>query len=148
MLSIKKIDKYSGKKKLMYLGDFVKLLKNYISYATLVACLLLLLSGCDPWAMENKFPNLVTITKTTKFGKADDKVSPLKSKTGVVKMSHKTHEDLGLKCIKCHHKFANDARIKQCAKCHIGNDGYETMHGLCLDCHIKNDGPQKCVQCH
>ncbi len=98
-----------------------------------------------------KSTDKVTITKTTKYGKSADGVTPLKSQLGPVVMSHKTHEDMGMACTDCHHKEANDGRIKKCAAsgCHTGFQGYETLHGLCVDCHIKvKDGPQKCMECH
>ncbi|MBN2161230.1 MAG: cytochrome c3 family protein [Spirochaetes bacterium] len=73
----------------------------------------------------------------------------MKSRVGVVRFSHKTHEEEGMKCVECHHKNANPERIKKCAVCHTGANGYETMHGLCVDCHIeKKEGPQKCYECH
>ncbi len=115
----------------------------------LIVALLAVSCSLDPWSTGNKFPNLVKITKTTKFSKAADGVSPMKSQLGVVIFSHKTHEDMGMKCIQCHHKKNNDAREKRCAVCHKGDDGYEKLHGLCVDCHIaKGDGPQKCFECH
>ncbi|HRZ28146.1 MAG TPA: cytochrome c3 family protein [Spirochaetota bacterium] len=108
-------------------------------------------AGCnvDPWAKGNGVTDKVTITKITEFGKAPDGVTPLKANVGAVMMSHKTHAAQGLDCAACHHKQHNPQREKVCAKCHIGDNGYERMHGLCLDCHIaKKDGPQKCMECH
>ena len=103
----------------------------------------------DPWVADKQYPNMVTITKITSFGKSADGASPMKSRLGVVRFSHKTHDAMGLKCVKCHHKKANPGRVKQCASCHVGDNGYNTMHGLCVDCHIeKKDGPQKCKECH
>jgi hypothetical protein len=109
----------------------------------------------DPWITEEKPTNIVTITKTAKLidkEKSEDKA--YKSHVGAVKISHKVHEEQGLKCIDCHHKNingknANPAREKKCAVCHYGENGYETLHGLCVDCHIKKKaGPQKCKECH
>lgn len=124
---------------------------NRLMPAAIAALFVFIASACalDPWGAGKKFPNMVTITKTTKFALATDGVSPMKSQLGVVKFSHKTHEDMGMKCVDCHHKNANADRIKQCAVCHKGDNGYETMHGLCVDCHIaKKDGPQQCFECH
>ena len=103
----------------------------------------------DPWTTGEKLTDVVAITKTTQTGH-----KAFKSQVGVVKMSHNIHEKQGLKCIDCHHKNingknANPAREKKCATCHYGDNGYETMHGLCVDCHIKRKaGPQKCKECH
>ena len=109
---------------------------------TVISC------GRDPWVLGDGATDKVTITKITKFGTASDG-SPFKGNVGAVVMSHKTHEDAGLTCYDCHHKNSNPEREKVCAKCHIGDNGYETMHGLCLDCHIgKKEGPQKCMECH
>lgn len=103
----------------------------------------------DPWVAGKEYPNMVTITKITTYGKSADGSSPMKSSLGAVKFSHKTHEEKGMKCIECHHKKANPGRIKQCAVCHVGDNGYNTMHGLCVDCHIeKKEGPQHCKECH
>jgi hypothetical protein len=105
----------------------------------------------DPWVTRGnpKDTDEVVITKVTAYGKQADGVSPYKGQVGAVTMSHKVHEKQGLACIDCHHKKGNDDRIKQCAKCHNGQAGYETMHGLCVDCHIKEKkGPQKCMECH
>ena len=111
--------------------------------------------GLDPWVTEEKPTDIVTITKTTRsFDKQQSEGKVYKSQVGAVKMSHKIHEEKGLKCIDCHHKNikgknANPDREKICAKCHYGENGYETLHGLCVDCHIKRKaGPQKCKECH
>jgi hypothetical protein len=122
---------------------FTAILSAGILAVALFAC------NKDPWILGDAPTDKVTITKVTEFGKAQDGVTPLKGNVGAVKMSHKTHEEQGLKCVDCHHKANNPERTKQCARCHIGEKGYQTMHGLCLDCHIaKNDGPQKCMECH
>lgn len=113
---------------------------SFVVLFTVVSC------KNDPHAIGESSTDKVTITKVTKFGK-NKKGEPLKGTLGAVVFSHKTHEDM--KCIDCHHKFLNPEREKKCAVCHKGDDGYETMHGLCLDCHIKKkDGPQKCTECH
>jgi len=117
----------------------------------LAVAILFALNSCkmDPTLTGLQSTDKVTITKTTKFGKGSDRISPMKSQLGAVVMSHKVHEKAGLKCIDCHHKDNNDDRIKQCAVCHKGDNGYETLHGLCVDCHIaKKKGPQECMQCH
>lgn len=123
---------------------------NKIIPVAVIGILVVVAVACDkdPWALGDSPTDKVTITKITKFGKAPDG-SPLKGNVGVVVMSHKTHQEEGLTCFDCHHKENNPEREKVCARCHIGDDGYETMHGLCLDCHIaKKDGPQKCMECH
>lgn len=113
--------------------------------------LVMLACDSDPWVNRGNPVDTdeVVITKVTAYGKQADGVSPYKGNVGAVTMSHKVHAEQGLACIDCHHKKGNDARIKQCAKCHNGQPGYETMHGLCVDCHIaKGKGPQKCMECH
>lgn len=119
--------------------------------ASITALTAFMVNACslDPWVVGNEYPNMVTITKTTAYGKSADGSSPMKSAVGAVKFSHKTHEEIGMNCNDCHHKKANPERIKQCANCHKGDNGYETMHGLCVDCHIKKkEGPQHCKECH
>jgi hypothetical protein len=103
----------------------------------------------DPWTAGEAPTDIITITKTTSARPAKEGEKLLKSQVGVVHMSHKVHQDKGLTCIECHHKKNNPEREKKCAKCHYGENGYETMHGLCVDCHIKRrEGPVKCKQCH
>lgn len=113
----------------------------------------LVFSACesDPWIHKGNpsDTDVVVITKVTAFGTQKDGLSSYKGQVGAVTMSHKVHEDLGMQCYDCHHKANNDDRIKQCAKCHNGTAGYDTMHGLCVDCHIgKGKGPQQCMECH
>jgi hypothetical protein len=104
----------------------------------------------DPWVAGDSPTNEVAISKTTRAfdqAKADEAV--YKSQVGVVKISHKAHEEKGLKCEVCHHKKNNADREKKCAKCHTGEKGYKTMHDLCIGCHIeRKEGPQKCKECH
>ncbi|MBN1495701.1 MAG: cytochrome c3 family protein [Spirochaetes bacterium] len=124
---------------------------NFFSAAAIAIFIAIIATACslDPWVAGKEYPDVVAITKTTRFGKVSNGISPMKSAAGVVHFSHKTHEGLGIQCIECHHKKDNPERIKQCATCHIGDNGYNTMHGLCLDCHIaKKDGPQNCQGCH
>ncbi len=104
----------------------------------------------DPWTSGDTPTDIVTITKTTRaFDKEKSSGKEYKSQVGAVKMSHKVHEDKGIPCEKCHHKKGNPDREKKCALCHTGDNGYNTMHGLCLDCHIaRKEGPQKCKECH
>ncbi len=119
------------------------------SAMVILAAIIVQTCSLDPWVTGKKYPETVIITKITRFGKSADGVSPMKSQLGAVKFYHKTHEKIGMKCVECHHKTANPDRIKQCAFCHIGENGYTTMHGLCLDCHIdKKEGPQQCKECH
>ncbi len=115
----------------------------------LIAATIATACSLDPWTTGKEYPDIVTITKITRFGKSADGSSPMRSRLGAVIFSHKTHEDMGLACVTCHHKTANPDRIKQCAACHTGDNGYDTMHGLCVDCHIeKQEGPQRCFECH
>ncbi len=127
---------------------------NFFRLFSALLCLLsLALISCesDPW-IQGGNPNdtdNVVITKITKYGKQKDGVSPFKGQVGAVTMSHSVHAKEGLQCLDCHHKKNNDERIKQCARCHNGDAGYETMHGLCVDCHIgRKEGPQECMECH
>lgn len=128
----------------------MKILKLFPAFLCL---LFLVLWACkpDPWVSGGNpvDTDKVVITKVTAYGKQADSVSPYKGQVGAVTMSHLTHEKEGIKCFDCHHKEYNDDRIKQCAKCHNGREGYDRMHGLCVDCHIKKGkGPQKCMECH
>ena len=116
-----------------------------------------MLASCspDPRVFEKSPTDVVTITKTTKiFDTQKAQGIVYKSQVGPVKMSHKIHEEQGLKCIDCHHKDingkdVNPEREKRCAVCHYGENGYKTMHGLCISCHIKRKaGPQQCKECH
>ncbi len=102
----------------------------------------------DPWVVTNSPTDRVSVTKVTRFATMDDGVTPQKSLVGTVIFSHKTHEAMGLECDYCHHKNGNDDRIKQCAKCHKGYEGYDVMHGHCLDCHMEKGGPERCMECH
>lgn len=124
---------------------------NHIVIALILFFAGFVITACslDPWVGGKEYPNMVTITKITRDARTADGSSPMKSAVGAVSFSHKTHEDIGMKCVECHHKKDNPERIKQCASCHKGDNGYETMHGLCVDCHIaKKDGPQRCKECH
>ncbi len=122
---------------------------------TVFGCIILFgIMSCnvDPWTTGGNVvdTDMVTITKTTRFGTGPDG-GFLRSNVGGVKMSHSKHQDAGMECIDCHHKAGNPERIKRCANkgCHTGEDGYETMHGFCLGCHIKEgNGIEKCKQCH
>lgn len=105
----------------------------------------------DPWSHGGnpKDTDNVVIKKITKKGTQKDGVSPYKGQVGAVTMSHSVHEKAGVDCIVCHHKENNDARVKECAQCHYGDEGFDVMHGLCVDCHIgRKKGPQKCMECH
>ncbi len=104
----------------------------------------------NPWSFEEEPTDVVTITKTTRiFNRQKQGATVYKSQMGAVRMSHKVHEEQGIQCVVCHHKHDNPERIKVCAKCHYGENGYKTMHELCIDCHIvRKEGPQKCKECH
>lgn len=104
----------------------------------------------DPWILTNSPTDKVTVTKVTKYAYEDDGITPQRSLVGEVVFSHQTHsfEEMGLECVDCHHKVNNPERIKECAVCHKGYDGFDVLHGLCEGCHQKNDGPLECKQCH
>jgi hypothetical protein len=135
----------------------IRLRRSQVGFKKILPIAILVIMGgiiasckLDPWSTGEMPTDLVTITKTTKtFEKGKPEETIYKSKVGAVRMSHKVHEEKGLKCEQCHHKKNNPDREKKCAACHFGEEGYMTMHGLCLDCHIKRkEGPQKCKQCH
>lgn len=68
---------------------------------------------------------------------------------GSVMFPHDKHEAKDIKCTVCHHKENNPSRDKVCAECHVGDDGMNTMHKLCIDCHIASKkGPRECDGCH
>lgn len=120
---------------------------------SLIVAVVCMIASCklDPWTSGDSPTDVVTITKITstpgKKGLAGEAV--YKGSVGAVKMSHKAHMDEGMQCADCHHKEGNPDREKKCAKCHSGDNGYNTMHGLCVDCHIaKKEGPQQCKECH
>jgi len=122
-------------------------------YHVLLCFIILVMFACDsdPWIHRGNPVDTdnVVITKVTAYGVQEDGVSPYKGQVGASIMSHSVHEKQGLACIDCHHKKGNDDRIKQCAKCHNGQAGYEVMHSLCVDCHIdRKKGPEKCMECH
>ncbi len=133
----------------MELKNILPISLSIIIGSILISC------GVDPRVFEQSPTDVVTITKTTKvFDKQKAAVTSFKSQAGPVKLSHKIHEEHGLKCIDCHHKDTNGKNVnpereKKCAICHYGENGYKTMHGLCISCHIKHQtGPQKCKECH
>ncbi len=66
----------------------------------------------------------------------------------LVVMSHKIHEDAGLRCTSCHHKKKNDSRIKTCVRCHKGVSGSRHFHKFCVGCHRRKGGPVACEGCH
>jgi len=96
--------------------------------------------------------DIVTITDVNAFVTQDDLkngITRTEDLATPVKMSHQKHERAGVQCIVCHHKKGNDDRIKQCAQCHRGEAGLDTMHAMCIGCHEeKQQGPQDCAQCH
>ena len=110
----------------------------------------------DPWIQGGNRVDTdnVVITKITAYKPLDESIKApdgqvYKGNVGAVTMSHSVHENHGLKCVDCHHKNGNDERVKKCAPCHYGYEGFNTMHGLCVDCHISvRKGPQKCMECH
>ncbi len=123
-------------------------------FPVLICLLSLAVVSCesDSWKTrkEIKDTDKVLVTKVTAYGNEKGSESLYKGQVGAVLFPHEIHEkEAGLSCEYCHHKSDNDARIKECAKCHYGFAGYDTMHGLCVDCHIsKNKGPQECMGCH
>lgn len=126
-------------------------LKRILPIAAAVIIVIVIVScKYDPWQAGDSPTDVVSITKITRNpDAAKPGESIYKSQVGTVHMSHKAHQDEGLKCVDCHHVKNNPEREKKCAACHQGDNGYETMHGLCVDCHIaRNAGPQKCKECH
>jgi hypothetical protein len=126
-------------------------LKKFLPIAAAVI-IGIIIASCkyDPWQAGDSPTDVVSITKVTRNLEAPKPGDTVyKSQVGTVRMSHKAHQDKGLKCVDCHHVKNNPEREKTCAKCHKGENGYETMHGLCVDCHIaRKEGPQKCKECH
>ena len=129
----------------------MKIFKLFPLFLCLFFSVIFFACEMDPWIQRGNQvdTDYVVIKKITAYGDKLGEVSKYKGNVGAVTMSHSVHEQQGLKCIDCHHKNGNDDRIKECAKCHKGDEGYNTMHGLCVDCHIsKKKGPQKCMGCH
>jgi ribosomal protein L37E len=50
---------------------------------------------------------------------------------------HKKHDKAEVSCIKCHHKFYNDDRVKICADCHEGTE--ENVLAPCIACHTEKN---------
>jgi hypothetical protein len=96
--------------------------------------------------------DVVKITDINAFISKEDLAAGTVKTNGYVApvmMPHQKHEDAGIQCTTCHHKFFNDDRIKQCAYCHKGKKGDETLHALCINCHLeKKKGPTMCQDCH
>ncbi len=122
--------------------------------ATFVCALIAGFSSCKEGttAINPSPTDVVTVTDINKFITDEDiKAGVVKTNNYVsaVKMSHWKHEREGVQCTVCHHKNGNDDRIKQCAACHKGKTGDETMHNLCINCHVeKKEGPTMCQDCH
>ncbi len=51
---------------------------------------------------------------------------------------HKTHEHAGIDCYKCHHKWENPDRIRNCSNCHV-DDIKKITGDNCLKCHVSKD---------
>ncbi len=51
---------------------------------------------------------------------------------------HKTHEKAGIDCYKCHHKWENPDRIRNCSNCHQ-KDIVQITKDTCLKCHTAKD---------
>jgi len=123
-----------------------------------VVCLSILvigvIIGCSEGTTNiNPSPtDVVTVTDVNKFITEKDKLAGLSATMNAmdpVAMPHKKHEDAGIKCVICHHKNGNDDRIKQCAECHKGATGEDTIHNLCINCHAQSKkGPVLCNECH
>ena len=131
----------------------MKIFKLFPLFLCFLFSIIFFACDIDPWIQGGSGNRVdtdnVVITKITVNGTQADGVSPFKGNVGVVAMSHSAHENQGVQCIDCHHKKGNDDRIKECARCHMGDEGYNALHGKCVDCHIsKNKGPQKCMECH
>lgn len=96
--------------------------------------------------------DVVTVTNINTFITEKDKAAGITATLNAmdaVLMPHSKHENAGIKCVICHHKEGNDDRIKQCAACHKGARGEDTIHGLCINCHAQTKkGPVLCNECH
>ena len=129
-----------------------------VNYRRMIICILAILpllavackggtTGINPSPTD-----VVTITDVNAFiSEGDLKAGVKKTNNEVppVIFSHSIHEKAGLQCVTCHHKEGNDERIKQCAMCHKGTAGDETMHNLCINCHLERKaGPAQCQDCH
>ena len=51
---------------------------------------------------------------------------------------HKTHANVEIDCYKCHHKWENPDRIRNCSNCHI-DDIEQITRDNCLKCHLSKD---------
>jgi hypothetical protein len=51
---------------------------------------------------------------------------------------HKAHEKAGIDCYKCHHKWENPDRIRNCSNCHR-DDVEKITKDTCLKCHMTKD---------
>jgi hypothetical protein len=47
---------------------------------------------------------------------------------------HKTHENAGIDCYNCHHKWENPDRIRNCTNCHT-KDLPQITKDTCVKCH-------------
>jgi hypothetical protein len=55
---------------------------------------------------------------------------------------HKTHESAGIDCLKCHHKWENPDRIRNCTNCHTKDtkdvgDVAKITKDTCVKCHME-----------
>lgn len=109
--------------------------KKYLFLSVFLIALFAVFSCKDQWSGKT---DVVSISKIAEKGKMPQ-----------VQMSHKVHDEHGIKCVVCHHKFENDAREKKCSICHKGDEGKDILHSLCKDCHKENKmDVEKCSQCH
>ena len=132
---------------------FKRLLKGEYAVLALISSTVILLSCGDFTASVNPYHNdIVTITDVNALvNDADVRAGVVKTKNSVtsVTMSHRKHQDEKVACNDCHHKNKNDDRVKQCAKCHKGNQGRDVMHTACIKCHLtKRVGLTMCQECH
>ncbi len=119
-----------------------------------IIAVFLVLPGCKEGTTSiNPSPtDVYTISSINKFVTDVDLNAGIVKSRGLmndVKISHLKHEKAGIDCFTCHHKKGNDDRIKVCAECHKGDQGEDTIHGLCIGCHAeKAKGPTMCQDCH
>ena len=96
--------------------------------------------------------DVTIITPVNKFVTKTDMAKGITKTTNSithVEFSHKVHDRSDIKCIDCHHKKKNDARIKTCSFCHKGLQGTILLHDTCISCHAKKkEGPKDCNGCH
>ncbi len=82
---------------------------------------------------------IVSVSACSRKGPVDVSVLVpiVESKSGKDNMDivHKMHENAGIDCYKCHHKWENPDRIRNCSNCHT-NDSVQITKDTCVKCHM------------